>query len=60
MTTATFYLWDSVDQTAATAVESAQVRLYSSDGTTFITYGTTDSTGEVALDVPDATYILRI
>jgi len=59
MTTATFYLWDSVDQTAATAVESAQVRLYSSDGTAFITYGTTDSAGEVALDVPDATYWVR-
>lgn len=59
MTTATFYAWDSVDQTAATAVAAVQVRLYSSDGTTFVTYGTTDSSGEVALDVPDATYWVR-
>jgi len=59
MTTATFYTWDSVDPTTATAVEDAQVRLYSSDGTTFITYGVTDSAGELSVDVPDATYWVR-
>lgn len=59
MTTATFYAWDSVDQTAATGVEDVQVRLYSDDGSTFITYGTTDSSGEFTTDVPDATYWVR-
>lgn len=59
MTTATFYAWDSVDQTASTAVEDVQVRLYSSDGSTFIAYGTTDASGEFTVDVPDATYWVR-
>lgn len=59
MTTATFYAWDSADQTAATGVEDVQVRLYSDDGSTFITYGLTDSSGEFTTDVPDATYWVR-
>ena len=59
MTTVTFYLWDSVDQTTATAVSGAQVRIYSSDGSSFITYGTTDSSGEFTTDIADATYWVR-
>lgn len=59
MTAATFYAWDSQDPTTATPVPNVQVRLYSSDGATFITYGTTDDDGEFTTDVPDATYWVR-
>jgi hypothetical protein len=59
MTTTTFSIWDSEDQTANTPVTSVQVRLYSSDGTSFVTYGVTDSSGNYVVDVPDATYWVR-
>ena len=59
MTTALFYIYDSVDQTGATPVPEAQVRLYSEDGTVFVTTGDTDENGELVLDVPDAKYWVR-
>lgn len=59
MTTVTFYVWDSADQTAATPVEGVQVRLYSSDGSTFVTFDVTDAGGEMVIDVPDAQYWVR-
>jgi hypothetical protein len=59
MTTTLFYIFDSVDQTGNTPVPDAQVRLYTSDGTTFVTWGQTDAAGELVLDVPDDTYWVR-
>lgn len=59
MTTTLFYIYDSVDQTGTTPVPEAQVRLYSEDGTVFVTTGDTDENGELVLDVPDATYWVR-
>lgn len=37
------------------ALESAIVRVFSEDGETFITQGTTDSSGELVLELPDLT-----
>jgi len=59
VTVCMFHLYDNSDPTAGTPIDSAQVRIYSEDGTTFVTMGTTDATGEVSFDIPDSTYWVR-
>ena len=41
-------------------LENAQIRLWSEDGTTFVTSGSTDASGELTLDIPEARYSVRI
>jgi len=43
------------DATPAAALEGVSVRVYTADGTTFITVGTTDAAGEISLDLVDGT-----
>tara|TARA_Y100000034_G_scaffold127164_2_gene179564 strand:+ start:590 stop:1498 length:909 start_codon:yes stop_codon:yes gene_type:complete len=60
MAAVTFYTYDGADRTQDTALESVQVRVYSLDGETFVTLGTTDSDGEVVFDLTDdTTYWVR-
>ena len=59
MTISTFHLYDNSDPTMGTPLEEAQVRVYSVDGVTFITMGTTDPNGEVVFDLVDDTYWVR-
>ena len=53
MVTITFSVTD--DLVPAGALEGVQVRIYSADGTTFITAGTTDSAGQYSTDLTDLT-----
>lgn len=57
MTSATFYAVDNSRN--ANSLESVVIRVFSSDGSSFITQGTTDSTGALVLELPDATYWVR-
>jgi hypothetical protein len=40
-------------------LENVQIRLWSEDGSTFVTSGSTDASGELTLDVPEARYSIR-
>lgn len=57
MTSATFYAVDNSRD--ANLLGSVVVRVFSSDGSSFITQGTTDSNGALVLELPDATYWVR-
>jgi len=54
MVTVTFVLVDNQIPTAS-VLDGAVVRVYSQDGLTFVTQGTTDATGTLALVLTDAT-----
>lgn len=59
MSAVTLYAYDSSDETKDTALESVTVFVFSEDGDSFITSGSTDSEGQVTFDIPDATYWVR-
>lgn len=59
MSAVTFYVYDSSDETKNTPVESCTIFVFSSDGSTFITSGDTDASGELTFDLPDAAYWVR-
>ena len=59
MASVTLYTYDASDATKATPVTAVTVFVFSSDGTTFIDSGDTDSSGEVTFELPLATYWVR-
>lgn len=47
------------DAAAADPIEDVSIRIWSEDGETFVTEGSTDEEGNLTLDVPAATYSVR-
>jgi hypothetical protein len=57
MTVTTFTLYDNLSPSSL--LESVIVRVFSQDGSSFVTQGETGSDGSLVLDLPDATYWVR-
>lgn len=59
MSAVTLYVYNSADETKSTPLASCTVFVFSEDGATFVTTGTTDADGEVTFDLPVETYWVR-